>query len=62
MLKQSQIKAYSKLKTADDEMEVEKLLFSQASIASRTTTLETARSISYARYNASRIIIVTLNC
>ena len=37
MLKQSQIKAYFKIKTAD-EMEVEELLFSQASIASRTTT------------------------
>ena len=40
MLKQSQIKAYFKIKTAD-EMEVEELLFTQASIASRTTTLET---------------------
>ena len=60
MLKQSQIKAYFEIKTAD-EMEVEELLFIQASIASRTTTLETARSISYARYNASRIIIFTLN-
>ena len=60
MPKQSQIKAYFKVKTAD-EMEVEELLFSQASIASRATTLETARSISYAHYNASRIIIVTLN-
>ena len=48
MLKQSQIKAYLKFKTAD-EMEVEELLFSQASIASRTTTLETARSINYVR-------------
>ena len=42
-------------------MEVEELMFSQASIAYRATTLETARSISYAHYNASRIIIVTLN-
>ena len=37
MLKHSQIKAYFKIKTAD-EMEVEELLFTQASIA---TTLET---------------------
>ena len=45
MSKQSQIKACFKVKTAD-EMEVEELLFSQASRASRATTLEKARSIS----------------
>ena len=57
MLKQSQIKAYFKIKTAD-EMEVEELLFTQASIASRTTTLET---VTLATTLASRIIIVKLN-
>jgi hypothetical protein len=50
MSKQSQIKAYFKIKTAD-EMEVEELLFTQASIAYNFRN-------SYARYNASRIIIV----
>ena len=52
--------AYFKVKTAD-EIEVEELLFSQASIAYRATSLETAHSISYTRYNASRIIILMLN-
>ena len=44
MSKQSKINSFFKAKTAD-ELEVEELLFTQASRASRATTMETLKSI-----------------
>ncbi len=44
MSKQSKIHSFFKAKTAD-ELEVEELLFTQASMASRATTMETTKSI-----------------
>ena len=46
MSKQSKINFFFKAKTAD-QLEVEELLFTQASRASRATIMETTRSINY---------------
>ena len=55
MSKQSHIKNFFKVKSAD-EIEVEELLLTQISRASRDTTLETAKSISITSTNIISIM------
>ena len=56
MSKQSKIHSFFKAKTAD-ELEVEELLFTQASRASRATTMETTKSINSIATSSIKSII-----
>ena len=60
MSKQSKINSFFKAKTAD-ELEVEELLFTQASRASRATTMETTRSINSIATSIRSIIDLSQN-
>ena len=60
MSKQSKIKYFFKAKTAD-QLEVEELLFTQASRASRATMMETTRSINSIATSIRSIIDLSQN-
>ena len=60
MFKQSKIYSFFKAKTAD-ELEVEELLFTQASRASRATTMETTKSINSIATSIKSIIDLSQN-
>ena len=60
MSKQSKIHSFFKAKTAD-ELEVEELLFTQASRASRATTMETTKSINSIATSIKSIIDLSQN-
>jgi len=60
MSEQSKIKYFFKAKTAD-QLEVEELLFTQASRASRATMMETARSINSIATSIRSIIDLSQN-
>ncbi len=60
MSKQSKIYSFFKAKTAD-ELEVEELLFTQASRASRATTMETSKSINSISTSIRSIIDLSQN-
>jgi hypothetical protein len=60
MSKQSKIKYFVKAKTAD-QLEVEELLFTQASRASRATMMETTRSINSIATSIRSIIDLSQN-
>ena len=60
MSKQSKIHSFFKAKTAD-ELEVEELLFTQASRASRATTMETTKSINSIATSIKTIIDLSQN-